>query len=36
MAHWSRGSGRRPLTAEITGSNPVCAILIKKMFEDVL
>ena len=25
MAHSSRGLGRRPLKAEITGSNPVCA-----------
>ena len=25
MAHSSSGSGRRPLKAEITGSNPVCA-----------
>ena|GEM_PF-6029444 len=24
-AHSSSGLGRRPLTAEITGSNPVCA-----------
>src|SRR5260370_4646680 len=25
MAHSSRGLGHRPLKAEITGSNPVCA-----------
>ena len=25
MAHSSSGLGRRPLKAEITGSNPVCA-----------
>lgn len=27
-AHSSRGLGRRPLKAEITGSNPVCATIL--------
>ena len=29
-AHSSSGLGRRPLKAEITGSNPVCATIIEK------
>ena len=29
VAHSSSGRGHRPLKAEITGSNPVCATIIK-------
>src|SRR5690348_1570774 len=29
MAHSSSGLGRRPLKAEITGSNPVCATVLR-------
>ena len=34
MAHSSRGLGRRPLKAEITGSNPVCATLCLQKLAD--
>ncbi len=33
MAHSSSGSGHRPLKAEITGSNPVCATKYTNQYE---
>ena len=35
LAHSSSGLGRRPLKAEITGSNPVCATILSNTFVSV-